>query len=90
MRFSSSLSGALNGVFLKNSLKGRKRFPLVLERQLSHRCNLHCAGCDRIRLHSTGSFQDLSVDECLEAVADSRAPVITVTGGEPSFSRGAE
>jgi hopanoid biosynthesis associated radical SAM protein HpnH len=49
----------------------------------THRCNLSCAGCDRIRLYAVGRSPDLTLRECLQAALDSRAPVVTVTGGEP-------
>lgn len=88
MRFSPGLSGALTGYFIKNAVKGRKKFPLVLMLEPSHRCNLMCAGCDRIRLYATGRSRDMTVEECLDAVAESGAPVITVTGGEPLLYEG--
>jgi hopanoid biosynthesis associated radical SAM protein HpnH len=83
MRFSPGLSAALTGVFMKNFLRGRKRFPLVLMLEPTHRCNLSCAGCDRIRLYAKDHLPDLSLDQCMEAVVESGAPVVTVTGGEP-------
>ncbi len=49
----------------------------------THRCNLTCEGCDRIRLHEKEMKNDLSLDECLNASIESNAPVVTVTGGEP-------
>jgi hopanoid biosynthesis associated radical SAM protein HpnH len=83
MRFSPGLSAALTGYFFKNILKGRKRFPLVLMLEPTHRCNLSCAGCDRIRLYTKGHSRDLTLGECLGAAVESNAPVVTVTGGEP-------
>jgi hopanoid biosynthesis associated radical SAM protein HpnH len=49
----------------------------------THRCNLTCAGCDRIRLYESTPTRDLSLTDCLEAAVQSGAPVVTVTGGEP-------
>jgi hopanoid biosynthesis associated radical SAM protein HpnH len=69
--------------FAKNAIEGRKKFPLVLMLEPTHRCNLYCAGCDRIRLHGNEFPPDLTLDECIKAIADSGAPVITITGGEP-------
>jgi hopanoid biosynthesis associated radical SAM protein HpnH len=83
MRFSPGLSTELAGYFFKSVLKGRKRFPFVLMLEPTHRCNLSCAGCDRIRLDSKERLADLSLGQCLEAVIESNAPVVTVTGGEP-------
>ena len=54
---------------------------LMLEPTL--RCNLSCAGCDRIRLAGTREVEDLPLHECVAAAVESGAPVVTVTGGEP-------
>lgn len=83
MRFPVSLYSSLTSFFIRNALKGRRRFPLVLMLEPTHRCNLACAGCDRIRLHSREQSDDLSLEQCVSAAVDSGAPVVTVTGGEP-------
>lgn len=83
MRFPVSLYASLTLFFLKNTLTGRKQFPLVLMLEPTLRCNLACAGCDRIRLIHKEKAEDLSLDQCMEAVIESQAPVVTVTGGEP-------
>ena len=83
MRFPVSLYLTLASFFIKNSLKGTKRFPLVLMLEPTHRCNLACAGCDRIRLYNKEKTDDLSLRQCINAVVESGAPVVTVTGGEP-------
>ena len=49
----------------------------------THRCNLACAGCDRIRLYNNDKTDDLSLHQCIDAVVESNAPVVTITGGEP-------
>ncbi|HAM51947.1 MAG TPA: adenosyl-hopene transferase HpnH [Nitrospiraceae bacterium] len=83
MRFPISLYSSITSFLLKNLLKGQKRSPLVLMLELTHRCNLNCAGCDRIRLHAKEQSADLSFDQCIEAVLETDAPVVTITGGEP-------
>ena len=83
MRFPLSLYTSLTSFSVKNAVKGRKRFPLVLMLEPTHRCNLACAGCDRIRLHSREQSEDLSLAQCIDAARESGAPVVTVTGGEP-------
>jgi hopanoid biosynthesis associated radical SAM protein HpnH len=83
MRFPSGLYVSLTGYFVKNALAGKKKFPLVLMLEPTHRCNLACAGCDRIRLHHQEHTEDLSLRECVEAAVESKAPVVTITGGEP-------
>jgi hopanoid biosynthesis associated radical SAM protein HpnH len=47
------------------------------------RCNLACAGCGRIREYRDILDQMLSAGECLAAVDESGAPVVSITGGEP-------
>ncbi len=64
-------------------MSGRKRFPLVLMLEPTHRCNLTCAGCDRIRLYEQTQTRDLTLSECINSVLQADAPVVTVTGGEP-------
>lgn len=83
MRFPVGLYVSLTTYFLKNALAGNKKFPLVLMLEPTHRCNLACAGCDRIRLHAQEQTDDLSLNQCIEAAVESRAPVVTITGGEP-------
>ena len=83
MRFPVGLYKSLALSFIKNSVRGGKRFPLVLMLEPTHRCNLACAGCDRIRLNAENNARDLSLDACIDAARQSGAPVVTVTGGEP-------
>ena len=85
MRFPFSLYTSLTGHFIKNAIKKNKKFPLVLMLEPTHRCNLACAGCDRIRLYNNNNQEtaDLSLDDCINAVIDCGAPVVTITGGEP-------
>jgi hopanoid biosynthesis associated radical SAM protein HpnH len=83
MRFPISLYSSLSSFFIRNLLTGRKRFPLVLMLEPTHRCNLECAGCDRIRLYGEDGRADLSLDTCIDSVKESDAPVVTITGGEP-------
>lgn len=83
MRFPISLHSSITSFFIKNALAGRRRFPLVLMLEPTHRCNLACAGCDRIRLHNEEQSTDLSLEQCISAAMECGAPVVTITGGEP-------
>ena len=64
-------------------LAGRRRYPLVLMLEPLFRCNLACAGCGKIDYPDTILNQRLSVDECLAAVDECGAPVVSIAGGEP-------
>ena len=56
---------------------------MVLMLEPLHACNLHCRGCGRIREYAATKNQRLSPDECLAAVDECDAPVVSVCGGEP-------
>jgi len=60
-----------------------KRFPLVLMLEPLHACNLTCTGCGRIREYQSTITQRLSVEQCLDAVDECGAPIVSISGGEP-------
>jgi len=68
---------------LKQKLKGRKRYPLVLMLEPLFRCNLACAGCGKIQYPPHILKQQLTPEECFRAVEECGAPVISIPGGEP-------
>lgn len=68
---------------LRQHLRGRKRYPLVLMLEPLFRCNLACAGCGKIDYPDPILNKRLSVAECLEAVDECGAPVVAIAGGEP-------
>jgi len=61
----------------------RKRFPLVLMLEPLHACNLTCTGCGRIREYETSITSRLTLEQCLGAVDECGAPVVSICGGEP-------
>ena len=71
----------MTAYLLKQRLAGRKRFPLVLMLEPSHACNLKCTGCGRIREYADTLDRRLSIEECLDAVDECGAPVVSVCGG---------
>jgi hopanoid biosynthesis associated radical SAM protein HpnH len=68
---------------MQKRLQGEEKFPLVLMLEPSHQCNLSCKGCGRIQEYRDTLGQSLTLEECLGAVEECGAPVVTVTGGEP-------
>jgi hopanoid biosynthesis associated radical SAM protein HpnH len=83
MRFPLSLSYDLGRYLMKKRRQGEEKFPLVLMLEPTHQCNLSCTGCGRIQEYRDTLSQALSLEECLAAVEECDAPVVTVTGGEP-------
>src|SRR3954466_10055571 len=73
----------IGAYLVKQKLLGRKRYPLVLMLEPLFRCNLACAGCGKIDYPDAILNQRLSVAECLEAVDECGAPVVSIAGGEP-------
>jgi hopanoid biosynthesis associated radical SAM protein HpnH len=68
---------------LRQRLRGETRFPLVLMLEPLYRCNLACAGCGKIQYPANVLRSELSVEECLRAVDECGAPMVSIPGGEP-------
>jgi len=68
---------------VRQQLARRRRYPLVLMLEPLFRCNLACAGCGKIDYPAEILDRRLSVAECLEAVDECGAPVVSIAGGEP-------
>ncbi|MCC7350403.1 MAG: adenosyl-hopene transferase HpnH [Phycisphaerales bacterium] len=68
---------------LKQKLRGRKRYPLVLMLEPLFRCNLACAGCGKIQYPAHILKKNLTPEECFNAVEECGAPMVSIPGGEP-------
>ena len=68
---------------LKQRLRGVERYPLVLMLEPLFRCNLACAGCGKIDYPEEILNRRLTPAECLAAVEECGAPVVSIAGGEP-------
>ncbi|GAB3415958.1 adenosyl-hopene transferase HpnH [Massilia agilis] len=78
------LQKALVGAYIvRKHLSGQTRYPLALMLEPLFRCNLACAGCGKIDYPSEILDQRLSTRECLDAVDECGAPVVSIAGGEP-------
>ncbi len=64
-------------------LRRVERYPLVLMLEPLFRCNLACAGCGKIDYPAEILDKRLSYDECMEAIDDCGAPIVSIAGGEP-------
>ena len=67
----------------KQNLARVKRYPLVLMLEPLYRCNLACAGCGKIDYPDEILNQRLSFDQCMNAIDECGAPVVSIAGGEP-------
>lgn len=68
---------------LRQKLLGVPRYPLVLMLEPLFHCNLACAGCGKIDYPKEILDRRLSLEECLAAVDECNAPVVSIAGGEP-------
>ena len=68
---------------LKQRLARRERYPLVLMLEPLLRCNLSCAGCGKIQYPPHVLKRALTVEQCMHAVEECGAPVVSIPGGEP-------
>lgn len=68
---------------LGRKLRGRKRYPLVLMLEPLFRCTFACAGCGKIQYPPHILKKHLSLEDCLRAVAECGAPMVSIPGGEP-------
>ena len=74
---------SIGAYVLRQHLKGRKRYPLVLMLEPLFRCNLACAGCGKIDYPDKILDQRISVADAMEAIDECGAPVVVLAGGEP-------
>ena len=83
MRFPLKLTANLTRYITGKRLSGEKKFPLVMMLEPLHACNLTCTGCGRIREYKSTIDEMLTVEQCLAAMEECGAPVVSICGGEP-------
>ncbi|HUO13023.1 MAG TPA: adenosyl-hopene transferase HpnH [Caulobacteraceae bacterium] len=82
-----AVTARVGAYIAKQQLMGVKRYPLVLMLEPLFRCNLACAGCGKIDYPDEILNQRLSVAQCMEAIDECGAPVVSIAGGEPLLHR---
>src|SRR5215472_3446550 len=83
MRTPLSMFTSMSGYIVRKSLSGEKKFPLTMMLEPLHTCNLTCTGCGRIREYKSTINEMLTVEQCLDAVDECGAPIVSICGGEP-------
>ncbi len=64
-------------------IRGVKRYPLVLMLEPLFRCNLACSGCGKIDYPDEILNKRMSKEDCLSAIDECGAPIVSIAGGEP-------
>src|SRR5581483_1208276 len=72
---------------IQQRLRGHDKFPLVLQLEPLFQCNLTCAGCGKIQHPQDILARRLSVQQCIDAVEECGAPIVSIAGGEPLIHR---
>jgi hopanoid biosynthesis associated radical SAM protein HpnH len=76
------------GAYVMNQrMHRRDKFALVLQLEPLYQCNLACAGCGKIQHPDDILARRLTVQECIDAVEECGAPIVSVAGGEPLVHR---
>jgi hopanoid biosynthesis associated radical SAM protein HpnH len=68
-------------------MRGIDRYALVLQLEPLYLCNLACAGCGKIQHPDDILARRLSVQQCIDAVEECEAPIVSIAGGEPLIHR---
>jgi hopanoid biosynthesis associated radical SAM protein HpnH len=75
--------GTVASYILKQKIRGRKRYPLLLMLEPLFRCNLACAGCGKIQYPEPILSRRLTPEQCWRAAEECGCPIIAIPGGEP-------
>lgn len=73
----------IGAYLMRQRLRRRERFPLIVELEALFACNLKCAGCGKIEHPADVLRQRMPVDQAVGAVMESGAPMVAISGGEP-------
>ncbi len=76
-------SARVGAHLLRQRLRRRAKFPLLVELEPLFACNLACHGCGKIQHPPSVLKKRMPVQRALDAVAESGAPMVSIAGGEP-------
>jgi hopanoid biosynthesis associated radical SAM protein HpnH len=72
------------GLYLtRQKLRGRTKFPLIVELEPLFACNLKCPGCGKIQHPASILKQRMPVEQAVGAIEECGAPMVSIAGGEP-------
>ena len=64
-------------------IRGRERYPLIVELEPLFQCNLACEGCGKIQHPVHELRRRMPVEQAVAAVEECGAPMVSIAGGEP-------
>jgi hopanoid biosynthesis associated radical SAM protein HpnH len=73
----------IGSYLLRQRLRGREKFPLLVELEPLFACNLQCAGCGKIQHPADELRRRMPVQQALDAMEECGTPMVSIAGGEP-------
>jgi hopanoid biosynthesis associated radical SAM protein HpnH len=67
----------------RQKLKGREKFPLLVELEPLFQCNLACSFCGKIQHPEHVLRKRMPVEQAVAAIEEAGAPMVSIAGGEP-------
>jgi len=67
----------------RQRLRGRTKYPLIVELEPLFACNLKCPGCGKIQHPASVLKQRMPVQQAVDAITEAGAPMVSIAGGEP-------
>jgi hopanoid biosynthesis associated radical SAM protein HpnH len=76
-------SARVGAYLVGQKLRGRDKFPLLVELEPLFQCNLACSFCGKIQHPDHILKQRMPVDQAVAAIEECGAPMVSIAGGEP-------
>ena len=77
----------VGGYLMQQRLRKNEKYALVLQLEPLYQCNLACNGCGKIQHPDDILARRLTVEQCVAAVEECEAPMVSIAGGEPLVHR---
>ena len=76
-------SARMASYLMRQKLRRRDKFPLLVELEPLFQCNLACAGCGKIQHPEHVLKRRMPVEQAVGAIDECGAPMVSIAGGEP-------
>src|SRR3954470_24863152 len=76
-------SARMASYLLRQKLRGREKFPLLVELEPLFQCNLACSGCGKIQHPEHELRRRMPVEQAIAAIEESGTPMASTAGAEP-------
>src|SRR5438034_9669888 len=76
-------SARIAAYLFKQKITRTEKFPLLVELEPLFQCNLACSFCGKIQYPKEILKKRMPVQQALDAIEESDAPMVSIAGGEP-------